>query len=150
MPIVAQTKWLVAAWVAINVTGCNRGVSLPDGFPIQGTLKVGGRPYGNVVVEFVSLQNPEERYAGCTDPTGRFLVVGQDLIARIPTQTYQVTLRQVANSGAFLMASPELLAELPEAPNSVIPSEYSDLETTPLVIDVPSEDGRYDISIRSE
>lgn len=148
-----------------SICGCNRGPLKPDGlpvlYPVTLQLSQEGKPLAEAEVVLRSDEIGTWACGGISDASGRVLVHTHGQFAGAPKGTHKVIVRKtrsgsgaVDTSGAKSLAEMRQMEEEHRKTNSgfgqtihYVEKTYSDIETTPLEIEVKSGKNHFSLDV---
>ena len=143
----AATSLVVPFWASLLLCGCGSSVQLGQ---IDGTLRLDGQPFNQVMVTFIPEDPQQPQSIGITDAEGRFrLRCGKAGVGAVVGQ-HRVTLVDAAVAPGGRTRDDDELPEGAAAPVSRVPQIYARPDKTPLrqsvapgsqsvIFDIPSE-----------
>jgi hypothetical protein len=115
--------------------------------PVEGVVKLDGRPAGNLQVIFTQAEAPAGKQrvsaSAISDASGRFVLKMPDGSTGIPVGAYKVAVVDFN-----LAVDEEPVPGKPHIPNRV-PIQYADVLRTPLTIEVAEGKTSYEVDVRT-
>jgi hypothetical protein len=122
-------------------------------YPVSGTVAIGGAPAGLTVVKFLpSDPNVDSKHAGSTmaDSDGKFSIGGDGKNTGLPAGEYKVTFSQTVTAGGKPIVGSGGKRSEPVAGKEAVPSEYRDVKTTPITVQVGRDSTTFAFDIKKK
>ena len=143
---------VVTLATALAFSGC--GPSMPEIVPISGTVTVNGKPYENVEIKFLPLQeglDGNTTATGVTDENGKYTasLPGSDQPGGCACAC-KVTITEGPVPEAVRNSQDQLAADKYRArlKNRPVPVIYTRMSDTPLEVNITAEQSTYDFDIK--
>jgi hypothetical protein len=144
-----MARWHHAAWVAVAGLGllAAGGCGGPACGPVEGTLRMNGKPLGNVLVEFLPEANGP-RSTGVTDPAGNYRLTTLDGRPGAVVGRHRVVLSDL---GVYEDKAPapgeKKKRDIALVRPSRLPHQYSEVASTPLKKEVHAAPNTIDLDV---
>jgi len=126
-------------FLILTMIGCGGGSAGPATFPVEGTLKVGGKPIADVNVQLIPLDPSKLGGAGKTDATGAFKIIATNGQEGAVVGKYKVILNKSSGMDAAQYSGGAGGAGGPPKVELPFPAEYSTAGTTPKEIEITNK-----------
>jgi hypothetical protein len=131
-------------WSLGAVSGCSRGPSLA---PVEGTLKMNGKPLANVQVEFLpEINGPRSR--GVTDKEGKYSLATDDQRAGAVVGSHRVLLYDLQAFDDKPPPGKKKDRDVVPVRPSRVPTRYTEVDNTPLKKEVRKEPNDIELEVK--
>lgn len=138
---------LVLALALAAGAGC--GSAAPVVSPVEGVVKVDGKPAGNLLIQFTPMawakDRPVTSASAVSDPAGRFILKADDGQPGAPVGTHKVT---VVDNNLSVEGEPDQPGGRKKVVNRV-PQAYGSAVSTPLEVEVRADKKDYELTLSS-
>jgi hypothetical protein len=142
-------SWRIALIICLAACGCNKSPGPPrvQSVPINGTVKLDGKPIAGVDVLFLS-QSPPAAFSGRTNDAGVYELQGIKGDNTDLQGMYKVTISRMAKPDGTPLGPDE--APMKVGAVEQLPAKYARSDLTTLSANVPASGGTFDFELASK